>query len=73
MYHTKLFLFFLTLLLIKQPTSAATELDSAFLEHFAKTYLLEKFPSTDEKKVLISVTTSPLQTRQMLLLLIALP
>jgi flagella basal body P-ring formation protein FlgA len=57
MYHTKLFLFFLTLLLIKQPTSAATELDSAFLEHFAKTYLLEKFPSTDEKKVLISVAT----------------
>jgi len=55
MRHTKLFLFFLTLLLIKQPSSAATELDSAFIEHFAKAFLLEQFPSTDEEKVRISV------------------
>ncbi len=55
MRHTKLFLFFLTLLLIKQPISAASELDSAFIERFAKEYLLEQFPSTDEEKVRISV------------------
>jgi len=55
MRHTKLFLFFLTLLLIKQPSSAATELDSAFIEHFAKAFLLEQFPSTDQEKVRISV------------------
>jgi len=55
MRHTKLFLFFLTLLLIKQPISAATELDSAFIERFAMDFLLEKFPSSDEEKVRISV------------------
>jgi len=55
MRHTKLFLFFLTLLLVKQPSSAATELDSAFIEHFAKAFLVEKFPSTDEERVRISV------------------
>lgn len=55
MRHTKLFLFFLTLLLIKQPTTAATELDSAFIERFAMDFLLEQFPSTNEEKVRISV------------------
>jgi len=57
MRHTKLFLLFLTLLLVKQPTSAATELDSAFIEQFAKAFLLEKFPSTGEEKVHISVAS----------------
>jgi len=55
MRYTKLFLFFLTLLLVKQPSSAATELDSAFIEQFAKDFLLEHFPSTEEEKVRISV------------------
>jgi len=55
MRHTKLFLFFLMLLLIKQPISAANELDSAFIERFAKDFLLEQFPSTEEEKVRISV------------------
>jgi flagella basal body P-ring formation protein FlgA len=55
MRYTKLFLFFLTLLLVKQPISAASELDSAFIERFAKEFLLEQFPSTDEEKVRISV------------------
>lgn len=57
MRHTKLFLLFLTLLLVKQPTSTATELDSAFIEQFAKAFLLEKFPSTGEEKVHISVAS----------------
>jgi len=52
---TKLFLTFLFLLLIKQTTTVATELDSAFIERFAKNYLIEQFPSTEEEKVLISV------------------
>ncbi|MCJ8296800.1 MAG: flagellar basal body P-ring formation protein FlgA [Colwellia sp.] len=52
---TKHFLFFLFLLLIKQPIIAATELDSAFIERFAHTYLIEKFPSTNEEIVRISV------------------
>ncbi len=55
MRYTKLFLFFLTLLLVKQPSSAATELDSAFIEQFAKDFLLEQFPSSKEEKVRISV------------------
>ncbi|MCP4991866.1 MAG: flagellar basal body P-ring formation protein FlgA [Colwellia sp.] len=55
MRHTKLFLFFFTFLLIKQPISAANELDSAFIEHFAKAFLIEQFPSTSDKKVKISV------------------
>ena len=50
MRHTKLFLTFLFLLLIKQTTTAATELDSAFIEQFAKNYLTEQFPSTEEEK-----------------------
>ena len=52
---TKLFLTFLFLLLTKQTIAAATELDSAFIENFAKTYLTEQFPSTEEEKVRISV------------------
>jgi flagella basal body P-ring formation protein FlgA len=55
MPYTKLFFIFLFLLLIRQPISLANELDSTFIEHFAKTFLLEKFPSTDEQKVRISV------------------
>ncbi len=55
MRHTKLFLFFFTLLLIKQPVYATNELDGAFIQHFAKSYLIDKFPSTNEKKVKISV------------------
>jgi flagella basal body P-ring formation protein FlgA len=55
MRHTKLFFIFLFLLLIQQPVSANTELDRTYIEHFAKRYLLEKFPSTDDKKVQISV------------------
>ncbi|WP_057830847.1 flagellar basal body P-ring formation chaperone FlgA [Colwellia sp. TT2012] len=55
MRHTKHFLFSLCLLLIKPATSAASELDSAFIERFATTYLIEIFPSTNEEKVRISV------------------
>jgi len=55
MRHTKLFLLFLFFLLIQQPVSVAEELDSTFIEHFAKRYLLEKFPSTEEQKVRITV------------------
>ncbi len=52
---TKLFLTFSFLLLIKQTTVTATELDSAYIERFAKNYLTEQFPSTKEEKVRISV------------------
>ncbi|KGJ96982.1 flagellar basal body P-ring formation chaperone FlgA [Colwellia psychrerythraea] len=55
MRHTKHFLFFSLLLLIKQPIVAATELDSAFIERFAKTYLAKYFPSSDDEKVRISI------------------
>ena len=55
MRHTKLFLFFLILLLIKQPNSLAAELDAAFIERFARDFLIEQFPSTDEERVRISV------------------
>ena len=55
MRYTKHFLFFLFFLLVKQASVAANELDSAFIERFAKSYLTEKFPSTDEEKVQISV------------------
>lgn len=55
MRHTKLFFFFLSLLLIKQPIATAIELDSAFIERFAVDYLIKQFPSTDEEKVRISV------------------
>ncbi|PKI14784.1 flagellar basal body P-ring formation chaperone FlgA [Colwellia sp. 12G3] len=52
---TKLFFTFLFLLFIKQTIANATELDSAFIEHFAKAYLTEQFPSTEEENVRISV------------------
>lgn len=55
MRYTKLFLFFLLILFVNQPVIATTELDSAFIEHFAKEYLLTQFPSTDTNKVRISV------------------
>lgn len=55
MRFTKIIFTFIFLLLIKQTTTFATELDSAFIERFAKNYLLEQFPSTEEEKVLISV------------------
>jgi flagella basal body P-ring formation protein FlgA len=55
MRRTKLFLTFLFLLLTKQSIVAATELDSAFIEHFAKEYLTEQYPSTDAERVRISV------------------
>ena len=52
----KLFLTFLFLLLVKETIAAETKLDSAFIESFAKTYLTEQFPSTEEEHVRISVT-----------------
>lgn len=52
---TKVFSLFIFLLLTKQTTLVAAELDSAYIEQFAKSYLIEKFPSTDEGNVLISV------------------
>lgn len=52
---TKFIFTFIFILLIKQTTTFATELDSAFIERFAKNYLIEQFPSTEEEKVLISV------------------
>ncbi|KGJ91409.1 flagellar basal body P-ring formation chaperone FlgA [Colwellia psychrerythraea] len=52
---TKIIFTFIFLLLIKQTTIFATELDSAFIERFAKNYLIEQFPSTEDEKVLISV------------------
>ena len=55
MRYTKLFFIFLFLLLIRQPISAANELDRTFIEHFAKRFLLEKFPSSDEQKIRISI------------------
>ncbi|GAW97872.1 MULTISPECIES: flagellar basal body P-ring formation chaperone FlgA [Colwellia] len=55
MRHTKHFLVFLCLLFIKPATIAASELDSAFIERFATSYLIEQFPSTNEEKVRISV------------------
>lgn len=55
MRNTKLFLFFLLLMLIKQPTFAANQLDSAYIQQFAKDYLIEKFPSTEQEKVRISI------------------
>ncbi|PKG81102.1 flagella basal body P-ring formation protein FlgA [Colwellia sp. 75C3] len=55
MRYTKLFLIFSFLLLIKQTIAVATELDGAFIEHFAKAYLAERFPSTEEERVRISV------------------
>jgi len=55
MRHTKLFLFFLLLVLINQPTSAANQLDSAYIERIAKEYLTDKFPSTEQEKVRISI------------------
>jgi len=51
----KFFSFFLFLLLLKQSIVVANELDSAFIEQFAKTYLTEQFPSTEEEVVRISV------------------
>jgi len=56
MRHTKLFLTFSFLLLIKQSIAAATELDRVFIEHFAKDYLTDQFPSTEEERVRISVS-----------------
>jgi flagella basal body P-ring formation protein FlgA len=56
MRYTKLFLYFSLLLLTKQSIAATTELDSAYIEHFATTYLTEKFPSTENKRVRISVS-----------------
>ncbi|MEI6893057.1 MAG: flagellar basal body P-ring formation chaperone FlgA [Colwellia sp.] len=35
---------------------AATELDSAYIQDFAKQYLIEKFPSTEEEKIQVSVS-----------------
>lgn len=58
---TKFFLISLFLLLIKQTVVTATELDSAFIEHFAHTYLTEQYPSTEEEKVRVSV--APLDPR----------
>ncbi len=55
MHLTKLFLLFFFLLSIKQTIANATELDSAFIERFAKIYLTEQFPSNDEERVRISV------------------
>ena len=52
---TKIIFTFIFILLIKQTTTFATELDSAFIERFATNYLIEQFPSTEEEKVLISV------------------
>ncbi|WP_019026983.1 flagellar basal body P-ring formation chaperone FlgA [Colwellia piezophila] len=55
MRYTKLLLFFIFLLFIKQQTVLASELDSAFIEHFAKDYLTRQFPSTGDEKIRISV------------------
>ena len=55
MRHTKLFLYFSLLLLTKQSIAANSELDSAYIEHFATSYLMDKFPSTDDNRVSISV------------------
>jgi len=56
MRYTKLFLIFSFFLLIKQSIATATELDRAFIEHFAKDYLTDQFPSTEEERVRISVS-----------------
>jgi flagella basal body P-ring formation protein FlgA len=56
MRYTKLFLTFSFLLLIKQSIATATELDRAFIEHFAKAYLTDQFPSTEEERVRITVS-----------------
>lgn len=51
----QVFLLFILLLLTKQTTASALELDSAFIERFTKSFLIEKFPSTEDEKVHISV------------------
>lgn len=52
----KVFLLFILFLLTNHTTSSAAELDSAFIEHFTESYLIEKFPSTEEEKVQVSVS-----------------
>ena len=56
MHHINVFFIFLLLLLIEQKSATATELDSAFIEHFAHAYLTEQFPSTEDEKVRVSVS-----------------
>ncbi|MBU2869993.1 flagellar basal body P-ring formation chaperone FlgA [Colwellia sp. E2M01] len=52
---TTIFSLILFLLLIKHTTTAATELNSDYIEQFATNYLIEQFPSTAEERVLITV------------------
>lgn len=54
MRHINVF-FIILLLLIVHTSATANELDSAFVERFAHTYLTEQFPSTEEEKIRISV------------------
>ena len=56
MHLTKFFLLFTFLLLIKQPTAFSAELDRAFVERFAESFLIEKFPSTEEEKIHVLVS-----------------
>ncbi|MEW6994606.1 flagellar basal body P-ring formation chaperone FlgA [Colwelliaceae bacterium MEBiC 14330] len=55
MRYTKLFFTFFLLVLTKQSISAPIELDRAYIEHFAKSYLTELFPSTETERVSISI------------------
>jgi flagella basal body P-ring formation protein FlgA len=57
MRYTKIILLFTFILVIKQPVIANNELDSAFIERFAHAYLTEKFPSTEQEKVRISLSS----------------
>jgi len=57
MRFIKNFSFLLLLLLVKQTTLAASELDSAYIQSFAKAYLVEQYPSTEKEKIRISVSS----------------
>ena len=61
MRYTKIILLFSIILLIKQPVTAYDELDSAYIERFAHAYLTEKFPSTEEE--IVRITLSSLDPR----------
>lgn len=53
---TKFFSFFIFLLLTNFASAQSTALNSTEIESFVKSFLIEKFPSTDEEKIRITVS-----------------
>lgn len=57
MHHIKIYISFFLLFLNCQFLVNANELGSNYIEQFATAFLTEQFPSSDEEKVLISVSS----------------